>query len=121
MSKDIFMIKYLIRVGVGVNERCLGRFFSPDDQKKLLKTNPLDEYFIFPTKTNYMGISYLGEYPLSHAAVLNQQEAVRVLCVQGADPNMQDTNGNTVFHLLVINNNFVSFINFKNLTECEVC
>jgi hypothetical protein len=68
-----------------------------------------------------MGISYLGEYPLSHAAVLNQQEAVRVLCVQGADPNMQDTNGNTVFHLLVINNNFVSFINFKNLTECEVC
>jgi hypothetical protein len=111
------MIKYLIRMRVCVNERCFGRFFSPDDQNKLLKTNPLDECFIFPTKTNYMGISYLGEYPLSHAAVLNQQEAVRVLCVKGADPNMQDTNGNTVFHMLVINNNFVSF-KCKTLTEC---
>ncbi len=109
MFVDVFMVKYLIKGGVGVNERCVGRFFCPDDQKKHLKTNPLDECFTCSVKTNYAGISYLGEYPLSHAAVLNQQESVRVLIVHGADPNKQDMNGNTVLHMLVINNNFVSY------------
>lgn len=103
------MVKYLIQAGVAVNERCFGRFFCPDDQKKYLKTNPFEECFTCPTKTKYTGISYLGDYPLSHAAVLNQQEAVRVLIVHGADPNMPDINGNTVLHMLVINHNFVSY------------
>ena len=102
------MIKYLIRFGVNVNERCSGKFFSPDDQKKLLKSDLKNEHLIYPIKTNYSGISYLGEYPLSHAAVLNQPEAVRFLIVNGANPNMQDSNGNTVLHMLVINDNFVS-------------
>lgn len=100
-------MKYLIRCGVDVNERCSGKFFCPDDQKKLLKSSLNFEYFIYPIKTKYEGISYLGEYPLSHAAVLNQQEATRILIVHGADPNKQDSNGNTVLHMLIINDNFV--------------
>ncbi|KAL8561177.1 hypothetical protein ACOMHN_029248 [Nucella lapillus] len=45
---------------------------------------------------------YWGEYPLSFAACLGQEECVRLLLAKGADPNLQDTNGNTIMHMLVI-------------------
>ena len=37
-----------------------------------------------------------------------QEECVRLLLAKGADPNMQDANGNTCMHILVIRNNIVS-------------
>ena len=46
--------------------------------------------------------TYWGEYPLGFAACLNQEECVRLLVAKGADPNAQDTNGNTVLHMLVV-------------------
>lgn len=45
---------------------------------------------------------YWGEYPLSFAACLGQEECYRLMLSRGADPDAQDTNGNTVLHLLVI-------------------
>lgn len=45
---------------------------------------------------------YWGEYPLSFAACLSQEECFRLVLARGADPDNQDTNGNTVLHMLVI-------------------
>ena len=45
---------------------------------------------------------YWGEYPLSFAACTNQADCFRLLRARKADPNMRDTNGNSVLHLLVI-------------------
>lgn len=58
--------------------------------------------------TNYEGYCYFGEYPLSFAAVLQQEESVRLLIAKGADTNCQDSNGNTALHMCVINNRVVS-------------
>ena len=46
--------------------------------------------------------TYFGEYSLGFAAVLGQEECVRLLIAKGADPNKQDTNGCTVLHTLVV-------------------
>lgn len=45
---------------------------------------------------------YWGEYPLAFAACLGQEECYRLVLAKGADPNGQDSNGNTVLHMLVI-------------------
>ena len=45
---------------------------------------------------------YFGEYPISFAACLGQEECVRLLVAKGANPNLQDSNGNTTLHMLVI-------------------
>jgi len=50
---------------------------------------------------NYRHV-YLGEYPLSFAACLGQEECARLLVAKGSNPNLQDSNGNTVMHMLVI-------------------
>lgn len=51
---------------------------------------------------------YWGEYPLTFAACLGQEECFRLMLSRGADPDAQDTNGNTVLHLLVIYQKLVS-------------
>jgi transient receptor potential cation channel subfamily V member 5 len=58
--------------------------------------------------TDYEGYCYFGEYPLSFAAVLQQEESVRLLVAKGADTNCQDSNGNTALHMCVIYNRIVS-------------
>lgn len=50
----------------------------------------------------YRQSPYWGEYPLGFAACLGQEECIRLLIAKGADPNLQDTNGNTVLHMLVV-------------------
>jgi transient receptor potential cation channel subfamily V member 5 len=45
---------------------------------------------------------YWGEYPLSFAACLGQEECYRLTLAKGADPDSKDTNGNTSLHMLVI-------------------
>lgn len=61
-------------------------------------------YLAFLTFCRYV---YWGEYPLSFAACLHQEECYRLLLAKGADPDYQDTNGNTVLHILVIQNKLV--------------
>ena len=109
VNEDVTMVKLLISVGADLHQRCIGRLFLPDDQKDHIESNGT-EYPNLPVKTNYRGLSYFGEYPLSFAVVLNQEDCARMLIAHGADINKQDSNGNTALHEVIINENFVSFI-----------
>ncbi|XP_048244960.1 transient receptor potential cation channel subfamily V member 5-like isoform X3 [Haliotis rufescens] len=101
-NEDPAMVKFLLDLGADYHGRCCGNFFCPDDQKDS-RTDSLDHECVqVCEKTNYEGHVYLGEYPLSFAACLGQEECVRLLIAKGADPNLQDNNGNTVMHMLVI-------------------
>ncbi|XP_048774113.2 transient receptor potential cation channel subfamily V member 5-like isoform X7 [Ostrea edulis] len=102
VNEDPAMVKFLLDNGADVHERACGNFFSPDDQKSSRMDNYDHEWVEVTAKTNYEGHVYLGEYPLSFAACLGQEECVRLLVAKGANLNVQDTNGNTVMHMLVI-------------------
>lgn len=82
--------------------RCCGAFMSAEDQKASRYDSPDHEYVGVTALTNYDGYVYWGEYPLSFAACLSQEECFRLVLARGADPDLQDTNGNTVLHMLVI-------------------
>ncbi|GAB6026275.1 hypothetical protein CHUAL_012484 [Chamberlinius hualienensis] len=87
------LVQALVEAGANVNERATGRFFMPSDQKEKLKL-----------KSNYSGFSYLGEYPLSWAACCENEAIYNYLLDRGADPNLQDTFGNMILHMVVISN-----------------
>lgn len=54
------------------------------------------------------GDNYYGEYPLAFAACFGHEVIYDYLIDHGADPNLHDSFGNTVLHMLVINNQIVS-------------
>lgn len=113
VNENSAMVKFLLLNGADVHQRCCGKFFCPDDQKSGRVDSLTSECPILPVNTNYMGYAYFGEYPLSFAAILNQEDCVRLLIAKNADPNKQDSNGNTVLHMLVINDNLVSFFSLS--------
>ncbi|XP_061164690.1 transient receptor potential cation channel subfamily V member 5-like isoform X6 [Saccostrea echinata] len=102
VNEDPAMVKFLLDNGADVQERACGNFFCPDDQKSSRMDSYDHEWVDVTEKTNYEGHVYFGEFPLSFAACLGQEECVRLLIAKGANPNVQDTNGNTVMHMLVI-------------------
>ena len=54
------------------------------------------------------GFCYYGEYPLAFAACRGSEEIYDFLIDHGADPDAQDSFGNTVLHMVVIHEQSVS-------------
>lgn len=114
VNEDPSMVKFLLDSGVNFQERCFGNFMCPEDQKSS-RTDCLDHEWVNVSPiTNYEGYVYWGEYPLTFAACLGQEECYRLMLSRGADPDAQDTNGNTVLHLLVIYQKLVSKLSLQN-------
>ena len=109
VNEDTYMVRFLLINGANVHQRCCGRFFCTEYQKTNRRDILLTECPTLPLETNYAGNFYYGEYPLSFAAILNQKDCVRLLIAKGAQVDRQDSNGNTVLHMMVITNNLVSF------------
>ncbi|RMZ97637.1 Transient receptor potential cation channel subfamily V member 6, partial [Brachionus plicatilis] len=102
MYDDFSTIRFLIETrGFDVNQRNVGGKFVGGFQSKL--TCGLIE------DSKYEALAYYGEYPLAFAACFASKEIYDYLIDKGADPNLQDTNGNTVLHVLVINNKLDMF------------
>ena len=110
VNEDPHMLSYLLQRGADVNARNCGSHFCAIDQKNNRKESSESEYPVLSSRTNYEGLSYYGEYPLSFACVLNQEECVRILIANRANLNNQDSNGNTALHMLVLNDNLVTFL-----------
>ncbi|XP_046383635.1 uncharacterized protein LOC124154144 isoform X2 [Ischnura elegans] len=102
VNEDPAMVKYLLNCGANFQERCCGTFMTPEDQKASRTDSLEHEWVCLCPDTNYDGYVYWGEYPLSFAACLGQEECYRLMLARGADPDAQDTNGNTALHMLVI-------------------
>uniref|UniRef100_A0A0K0E2D4 ANK_REP_REGION domain-containing protein n=1 Tax=Strongyloides stercoralis TaxID=6248 RepID=A0A0K0E2D4_STRER len=102
VNEDSYMTGFLLQHGADVNARCYGAFFCANDQKSGRTDSLEHEYVDLPSKTNYTGRMYFGEYPLSFAACTGQVDCYRLLRAKKADPNLKDTNGNTVLHMTVI-------------------
>ncbi|XP_015609265.1 transient receptor potential cation channel subfamily V member 5 isoform X2 [Cephus cinctus] len=102
VNEEPAMVKFLLDSGADVHERCYGNFMCPEDQKASRADSLEHEWVCVCPETNYKGYVYWGEYPLSFAACLGQEECYRLMLARGADPDKQDTNGNTVLHMLVI-------------------
>ncbi|XP_072935457.1 transient receptor potential cation channel subfamily V member 5-like isoform X2 [Epargyreus clarus] len=102
VNEDPTMAKFLLDAGADYHERCYGNFMCPEDQKASRSDSQDYEWVNVQPDTDYNGYVYWGEYPLSFAACLGQEECYRLILARGADPNKQDTNGNTVLHMLII-------------------
>ena len=64
----------------------------------------VDQEFLLNKNLTFLILAhaYYGEYPLAFAAAFEYKEIYDYLIDHGADPNMQDSYGNTVLHMLVI-------------------
>ena len=56
------------------------------------------------------GLCYLGEYPLAWAACVDHDKRTyNALITHGADPNAQDTFGNSLLHVVVVKERLVCY------------
>ncbi|GAB1600059.1 transient receptor potential cation channel subfamily V member 5-like [Argonauta hians] len=93
VNGDLRSVRYLISKNVNVNQRATGNFFLPADQVGRRKK-----------ETDFKGLAHYGEYPIAFAACHERYEIYDYLTNYGANPNFQDSFGNTVLHMVVITN-----------------
>ncbi|XP_039252712.2 transient receptor potential cation channel subfamily V member 5-like [Styela clava] len=96
INNDIKALKILLRTNhCDIEARGRGKFFIPVDLK--LGADTLE-------KEKYEGLAYYGEFPLSFAASVGNNDMYDLLLKNGANVNKRDTFGNTTLHLAVIHN-----------------
>ncbi|XP_072177868.1 transient receptor potential cation channel subfamily V member 5-like [Diadema setosum] len=121
VNEDFAMVKFLVEHGAYLDERACGSFFLPDDQKTCRQDTFEHEAILVDPKTDYQGHTYFGEYPLSFAACLEQEDILRFLWSKGADVNAQDANGNTALHMAVLHNKKAMFTQcFELGSSCSI-
>ncbi|KAM4874518.1 transient receptor potential cation channel subfamily V member 5 [Thomomys bottae] len=83
MNQNVNLVRALLARGASVSARATGSAFhlSPHN------------------------LIYYGEHPLSFAACVGSEEIVRLLIEHGADLRAQDSLGNTVLHILILQPN----------------
>ncbi|XP_063952787.1 transient receptor potential cation channel subfamily V member 6-like [Lytechinus pictus] len=111
VNHDLDSVKTLCKCGAKLDQRATGRFFRPS---KNLTDGVTDK----DEEMDCRGQAYFGEFPLAFAASLGDkaiydfliEESVRVdrrgeMVIKGrVNPDDQDSYGNTVLHMVVINN-----------------
>lgn len=121
VNEDPSMVKFLLDHGADVSERAIGNFFIADDQKKDRIDRLEHEHFELPVETNYSSHVYWGEYPLAFAACLELEDCYRLLLAKQANPDWQDSNGNTVAHMCIIMNKMEMFdFAFENGAQINI-
>uniref|UniRef100_A0A8C3X7G7 Transient receptor potential cation channel subfamily V member 5 n=1 Tax=Catagonus wagneri TaxID=51154 RepID=A0A8C3X7G7_9CETA len=83
MNQNVNFVKALLAHGASVSARAVGSAFRRSPRNLI----------------------YFGEHPLSFAACMGSEEMVRLLIDHGADIRAQDSLGNTVLHILVLQPN----------------
>lgn len=120
VSENVEIVWFLLRSGASVDTRCSGNFFTSDDQKSTRTDSVDSEHALLSKHTYYTGHLYWGEFPLAFAACLSQIDCFRMLCAYGADPNWQDSNGNTVLHICCIHGNWVGIHSLTFKPSCPL-
>ena len=87
-----FYLIYSIKILLSHFLKLPGSFFLPRDQQRI---NPARH-------TDYEGLAYLGEYPLAWAACCANESVYNLLLDSGADPDLQDSFGNMILHMVVV-------------------
>ncbi|XP_003475348.2 transient receptor potential cation channel subfamily V member 5 isoform X2 [Cavia porcellus] len=83
MNQNVNLVRALLSHGASVSARATGLAFQH----------------------NPHNLIYYGEHPLSFAACVGSEEIVRLLIEHGADIRAQDSLGNTVLHILILQPN----------------
>ncbi|XP_052029520.1 transient receptor potential cation channel subfamily V member 5 isoform X2 [Apodemus sylvaticus] len=83
MNQNVNLVRALLARGASVSARATGSAFHRSSHNLI----------------------YYGEHPLSFAACVGSEEIVRLLIEHGADIRAQDSLGNTVLHILVLQPN----------------
>ncbi|XP_060052722.1 transient receptor potential cation channel subfamily V member 6 isoform X1 [Erinaceus europaeus] len=83
VNQNVNLVRALLTRGASVSARATGTAFRRSPQNLI----------------------YFGEHPLSFAACVGNEEIVRLLIEHGADIRAQDSLGNTVLHILILQPN----------------
>ncbi|XP_050003932.1 transient receptor potential cation channel subfamily V member 6 isoform X1 [Alexandromys fortis] len=83
MNQNVNLVRALLARGASVSARVTGSAFQRSPHNLI----------------------YYGEHPLSFAACVGSEEIVRLLIEHGADIRAQDSLGNTVLHILILQPN----------------